>query len=65
MKDPTKPTKLRAVITRQNQGPEFIHGIMLDETTTHYLLFREATKMESAVKEWFAKSSRAVTCEIV
>jgi hypothetical protein len=56
--------KLKAVISGA-EGSETVYGTRAGETTTHYLLSKEADRTGAGVLEWFAKKSRRVTCEVV
>jgi hypothetical protein len=55
--------KLTAIIQRVD-GQEVVKGNLAGETTTHYLLKKEADRDGAGILEWFAKSAPRVTCVV-
>jgi hypothetical protein len=47
---------------QHNEGIENITGDVVAETTSHLLIYRPSNKLQSEVREWFARSSRRVNC---
>ena len=48
-------------IHRQNERPQVFDGIIVGESTTHFLVKHDGKDSTGEGAEWFAKNSKAVT----